>query len=134
MTTLFRTRTPSFALLVLKEFVLDGIHEGFPTGFDDVGVDSDRAPCVCAVGTLDDYARLGGGAARAVEDAHLVVDELHIGDRRIEIQERRAQCLVQRVNGTIAGFLGMHSLSTEPHIYPPVLCCVFLLSLDQSQR
>src|ERR1039458_6710714 len=72
----------SLPLLVLEQFVLDGIHEGFPTGFDDVGVDSDRAPGVRAVGTLDDDARLGGGAARAVEDAHLVVDELHIGDLR----------------------------------------------------
>src|ERR1700687_5399471 len=67
-------------LFVLEQLVLDGVHEGFPTGLDDVVIDADGPPRVLAVSAFDDDARLGACAQRGIEDAHLVVHEFHLGD------------------------------------------------------
>src|SRR5690348_17127830 len=65
--------------LVLAELVLDAVNEGGPAGFDDVFVDADGAPGLVVVAAFDDDADAGGGGGLAVDDADLVIDQVHVG-------------------------------------------------------
>ena len=54
------------------------------------------------VPAFDDDADLGGGPGVRVHHAHLVVDQVHVPDGRVEVLQRLAQRPVQCVHGTVA--------------------------------
>src|SRR5215468_10233055 len=94
-------RLPEAAALVAPELVLDRVDQRLPGGFDDVASDPDRPPGLLAVRRGDQDARLGRGAAGLVEDSHLVVDEVHLLEVRIEFLERLAERVVEGVDGAV---------------------------------
>src|SRR5713101_9017382 len=77
-------KLPFAFTLVAAELVLDGIDERLPGSFDDVVGHPDRAPRLVAVSGRDQHARLGRRALRLVEDAHLVVQQPHLAEVRVE--------------------------------------------------
>src|SRR5215471_11847036 len=81
-------------LLVSPELVLDRVDEGLPRSLDDVVGDAHRAPRLVPVARGDEHARLGPGALGLVEDAHLVVEEGHLLEVRVEVLEGLAQRVV----------------------------------------
>ncbi len=62
---------------------------------------------------FDEDAGLGGGAAVAVDDADLVVDEFHLLELRVEADERAAQRGVERVHGAVALGHGVDFLAVD---------------------
>jgi hypothetical protein len=74
---------PTHAILDVVTFgigadkVLHRVRQRDPAGFDDVGAGPHGGPGAFAVGEVDQHARHGRRAAGAVEDAHLVVREVH---------------------------------------------------------
>src|SRR5262245_279877 len=88
--------------LVLVELVFDGVHEGEPTGFDDVLADADGAPDILVVGGFDEDADAGGGAGFAVDDADFVVDQPHVAEAGEIAVEGLAHGGVEGVDGAVA--------------------------------
>src|SRR5512138_541487 len=86
---------------VPAELVFDRVDEGLPRGFDDVVGHADGTPGLVAVTRGDQDARLRGRALRLVEDADLVVQKLHGLEVRIELFERLAERVVERVHRTV---------------------------------
>ena len=79
-TRLLPATVTSLPLFVLEQFVLDGVHQRFPTGLDDVVV-TPTVPQVSVPSVLSMMTRvLAAVPLPAVEDAHFVVDQLHLGD------------------------------------------------------
>ena len=86
----------------VQHAVLDRVDQRLPAGLDDVLADADGAPDLVAVAGVEQHARHGAGALVLVEDAHLVVDELDVGQLRILPRDRLAQRGVERVDRAVA--------------------------------
>ena len=84
------------------EGVLERVDERLPGGLDDVLRDADRAPLALAVGGVEQDAGDGAGAVALVEDAHLVVGQLDVGEVRVAVGDRRPQRPVERVDRAVA--------------------------------
>src|SRR5689334_2527681 len=69
-------------LMVLEQFVLDGVREGVPRGLDGVLARPDRAPNVGLVPALDRRPHPGSRPLAGVHHPHLVVHEVHVVQRR----------------------------------------------------
>src|SRR5439155_7109674 len=87
--------------------VADSIPEASWRPLDDVVRDPDGAPRLLAVARGDEHARLGRGALGLVENAHFVVEEPHRPEVRVELLERLAQRVVERVDRPVAGRRGV---------------------------
>src|SRR6185503_11039675 len=87
--------------LVAAQLVLNRVHQGLPGGLDDVVGDADRAPGLVAVARGDEHPCLGRGAFGLLEDAHLVVEELHAAEVWIELFQRLAESVVESVDGAV---------------------------------
>src|SRR5215470_8313332 len=88
--------------LVATKLVLDGVDQGLPGCFDDVVGHAHRAPRLVAVAGGDQHAGPGCGALALVEDAHLVVEQAHLAQARIEVLERLSEGVVEGVDGAVA--------------------------------
>src|SRR6478609_8083128 len=75
----------------LPDRVFEGVGERRCRGGDDVGVAAHRRPRPRAVHRIDDDPRARRGRRPAIEDAHLVVDEVDLLDTWVERTERLAQ-------------------------------------------
>src|SRR5256885_17236930 len=64
---------------------------------------SSDLPRLLAVARGDQHAGLCRGALGLVEDAHLVVEQPHRLEARVELLERLAERVVERVDGPVAG-------------------------------
>src|SRR5713101_7293723 len=109
-------KLPFAFTLVAAELVLDGIDERLPGSFDDVVGHPDGAPRLVPVAGRDEHAGLGCRPLRLVEDAHLVVQQAHLAEVRVELLEGLAERVVERVDRPVAGggrVLG-HALDLEP--------------------
>ena len=84
------------------ERVLERLDQRLPGGLDDVLRDADRAPLALAVGGVEQDARDGTGAVGLVEDPHLVVGQLDVGEVRVAVGDRAAQRPVERVDRPVA--------------------------------
>src|SRR3990172_3945849 len=85
----------------LPELVPDAVDQGLPGGFDDVVRDTDGPPLGFLVpGPYQDPYR-GTGPSRA-DDPDLVIEQLHLGEFRVELLERLPDGVVHRVNRTVA--------------------------------
>ena len=70
--------TSDLCSFVLAQFVLDAVDQRDPAGFDDVFADADGAPVVPSSSWLSMTTRTrGGGAGLGVDDADLVIDQVH---------------------------------------------------------
>src|SRR5215470_11512292 len=78
---------PPALALVPAELVLDRVHERLPRGLDDVVRHAHRPPRLVAVARGDEHARPRRRAFGLVEDAHLVVEERHLAQVRVELLE-----------------------------------------------
>ena len=80
---------------------LDRVDQGFPARLDDVLADADAASSLPRrsrpAGRGD-----GAGTFGLVEDAHLVVDQLDVGEVRVLAHDRLAQRRVHGVDGAVA--------------------------------
>src|SRR4030065_959156 len=96
----------------LPELVPDAVDQGLPGGFDDVVRDTDGPPLGFLVpGPYQDPYR-GTRTSRA-DDPDLVVEQLHLGEFRIELLERLPDGVVHRVHRTVAESRRMHDRSVE---------------------
>ena len=86
----------------LPDRVLERVGEGRRRGRDDVRVAAHRRPRARAVLRVDDHARPRRRRRVAVEDAHLVVDQVDVVDGRVERAQRLAQRGVERVDRAVA--------------------------------
>jgi hypothetical protein len=103
-------------LLARLHRVLDRVDQRVPRRGDDVLVHADRAPQLLAVGRVEQHARHRAGALGLVEDADLVVDELDVGEVRVDLGDRRAQRGVQGVDRAVA-LGGAHvALAVDPDL------------------
>src|SRR5215467_134288 len=89
--------------LVATELVLDRINERLPGGFDDIVGHPDRAPRLVSVAGRDQHAGLGRRPLRLVEDADLVVQQPHLAEIRVELLERLAERVVERIDRPVSG-------------------------------
>ncbi len=74
---------PRTALLFPGEPVFEAVHKGEPACLDDVIGDSDRAPTLVTVGAGNKHACLCRCAVVAIDDAHFIILQPHIGDSGI---------------------------------------------------
>ena len=72
--------------------------------------------CRSLVGALDHDARDRLGAGLRRQDAHLVVDEAHLGQHGIVRQQRLAQRGVERVDRAVAVGHGHELLAADLHL------------------
>src|SRR6516162_925045 len=89
-------------LLVLQQLVLKGVRQRQPACFDDVFTDANRAPYSIGVAPFDHHADACGRLGAGVDDAHLVILQVHLGQARIRGKERFAKRAIQRVHRAIA--------------------------------
>src|SRR5207249_4282031 len=89
-------------LFVFKQLVLKRIDQCQPACFDDVFADADGAPDAAFVAPFDHDADAGRCLSAGVDDAHLVVGQVHLGQARVKWEKSLAQCAVERVDGTVA--------------------------------
>ena len=95
---------------------LERVDERLPGGRDDVLGDADRAPHLGAVGGVEQHARDRARALVLVEDADLEVDELDVGEVRVDLADRGAQRAVERVDRPVA-LGGLHAaLAVDPDL------------------
>ena len=73
-----RLARPADPQFVAIQLVFKRVDQRHPTGFDDVLADADGAPDCVRVAAFDDHADAGGGAGFGVDDADLVVDQVHV--------------------------------------------------------
>src|SRR5215211_1162472 len=104
------------SLFAWLECVLERVDKGLPRGLDDVLRDSDRAPFALTVGGVEEDAGNGAGAVVLVEDAHLVVGELDVGEVRVAIENRPAKRGVQRVDRSVALGRTQVALAVDPDL------------------
>src|SRR3954452_19116764 len=97
-----RRRSAERGLALLQQTEGHRVLERLPRRIDDVLVDADRVVLVDAVARLDQHARDGAGALLALDDAHLEVDELELGQARVEPADRGAQREVEPVDRAVA--------------------------------
>src|SRR5690606_33801059 len=69
---------------------------------DHVRADTHGDPRALAVGRLDQDARDGVGAVALVEDADAEVDQVELGDVRVDLLDGQAQRVVEGVDGAVA--------------------------------
>ena len=86
----------------LPDRVLERVGEGRCGRRDDVRVGAHRRPRPGAVLRVDDDPGARGGRRIAIEDAHLVVDEVDVVDGRVERPQRLAQRGVEGVDRAVA--------------------------------
>ena len=77
------------------------VDQGEPARLDDVLGDADRAPDRVVVLALDHDTDAGGGAGAGVDDADLVVDQLHLAEPGIVPLERLAEGAVEGVHRAV---------------------------------
>src|SRR5690606_1016032 len=87
---------------VPAQAVGEGVDQGAPGRLDDVVAHADGDPAGLAVAGLDQHPGDRVGAVALVEDAHLVVDQLELGDRRPRLLDRLPQRLVEGVDWSVA--------------------------------
>src|SRR5947207_10835465 len=63
---------------VFEQFVLEAVEQGQPAGLDDVFADPDRTPDRVGIAPFDHHAHLGRGLGTSVDDAHLVIGQVHL--------------------------------------------------------
>ena len=97
----------------LPDGVLERVGERRRGRRDDVGVAAHRRPRPGAVHRIDDDPGARRGRRAAVEDAHLVVDEVDVVEPRVERPERLAQGGVERVDRAVAVGCGMERLAVD---------------------
>ena len=97
----------------LPDRVLERVGERRRGGRDDVRVAAHRRPRPGAVHRVDDDPGPGRGRRPAVEDAHLVVDEVDVVDARVERAERLAQRGVEGVDRAVAVGRGVEDLAVD---------------------
>src|SRR4051812_36906229 len=108
-------RCPGLAIPRLER-VLQRIHERLPRGLDDVLRDADRAPCLPAIGRIEQHARHRASAVVRVQNPDLVVDELDLRQVRVELGDRGAQGPVERVDRPVALGRTQEALSIDPDL------------------
>src|SRR5258705_10969142 len=86
---------PLTLLFVPPQLVLHRVHERLPGGLDDVVRDPDGPPRLVAVTRGDEDTGLGPGGLRLVEDAHLVVEQRHLAQVRVEVLEGLAEGVIE---------------------------------------
>src|SRR5713226_2943307 len=91
------------SLVLFEDRVLQRIDQREQRGFDDVARTPHGGPPLCPYARLDEHTGRGGGPGVAVEDAHLVIVEAHLVERRKRGTERFAQGRVEGVHGAVAG-------------------------------
>ncbi len=64
-------------LIVLQQFIFDGVDQGEPRGSDEVGGHSHGRPFVLVVAGFDEDADLRRGAGRGVYNTDFIVRERH---------------------------------------------------------
>ena len=82
-------------------------------GGDDVRVRAGGDPGAGLVPGLDDHPRARARWPLAVEDADLVVDEVHVVERGVERAQRLAQRQVERVDRPVAVGRGVEHLAVD---------------------
>src|SRR5262245_13151931 len=88
---------------VAEQLIRDGVVEGVVGRIDDVGRHADGRPApALGVGTLDHHTRRRRRAAGRVENAHLEVDQAHVGEFWIDRDQRFSQRSIERVHGAVA--------------------------------
>ena len=97
----------------LPDRVLERVGERLRRGRDDVRVAAHRGPRSRAILRVDDDARPGRGRGVAVEDAHLVVDEVDGVELRVERPQRLAQRAVERIDRAVAVGRGVEHLAVH---------------------
>src|SRR5690242_12588285 len=95
---------------IFGELVLEGVDEGEPARFDDVLRDADGAPHGFVVLAFDHDPYACRSASPRVDDADLVVDELHLAESRKVAFERFAKRTVEGIDRAIAFADGMLDL------------------------
>jgi len=82
--------------------VLERVDQRLPRRLDHVLGNPGRAPLGRAVRGVEQDAGDRLGPLRAVEDPDLEVDQLDVGELRVDLDQRRAQRLVQGVDRAVA--------------------------------
>ena len=95
---------------------LKRVDERLPGGLDHVLGDPDGAPHALAVGGVEQHPRDRVGPLRLVEDPDLEVDELDLGELRVDLDERLAQRTVERVDRTVALGCAHEALAVDPDL------------------
>jgi hypothetical protein len=62
------------------QFILDGFDEGFPAGFDDVLVNTDRGPGFLLILEFGENADLRGGPGLGINNADFIIRQADLGD------------------------------------------------------
>src|SRR6266851_2784053 len=108
---------PLALLLVASQLVLDRVHQRLPRRLDDIVGHPHRPPGLVAVARGDEDAGLGRGGLRFVEDPHLVVQQRHLAQIRVEVLEGLAEGVVERVHGAVARRRGvlLDALHAQAH-------------------
>src|ERR1035437_4285107 len=97
--------------------VLERVDERVPGGRDQVLRDADRAPHLVTVGGVDEHARDRAGALGLVEDPDLEVDQLDVAQVRVDLPDRSAQRLVERVHRAVALGVAHVALAVHPDLH-----------------
>src|SRR6266851_8807218 len=90
--------SPSLPLtlpFIAPQLVLNRIDERLPGSLDDVVRDADGPPRVIPIARGDQDPGARRGRLRLVEDAHLVVEQRHLAQIRVEVLEGLAQGVVE---------------------------------------
>src|SRR5262245_56741462 len=98
------------------EGVLERVDQGLPGGLDDVLRHADRPPLALAVRGIEQHPGDGTGAVVLVEDTHLVVGQLDVGEMRVPIDDGAAQRLVERVHRAVALRRAQVALAGDPDL------------------
>ena len=86
----------------MQQAVDEAVLERAPRRLDDVRAHSDRGPVAFAVGRRQQHTGGRTGGTRSVEDAHLVVGEVDVGELRQHRADGSAQRGVDRVDRAVA--------------------------------
>src|SRR5262245_40858664 len=79
-----RALRPPRLLGVLVELVLEAVDQRLPARLDHIERHADRPPAIVSVARLDQHAHRLRATLAAGQHAHLVVEEPHLLDARVE--------------------------------------------------
>ena len=121
-------------MLSLNRFgklILETVAKSDPAGLDDVLVHADSPPEFLAVATLDNNAGRRRGSRVGIQNANLIVDELHFVKLRVDRLQGFAQRIVERVDRTVAfsDLVTYLAMLTNTEFYSRYRCVVRFLRL-----